>query len=108
MTDRRGILVPTKVTQKPIRVHGHHTSGGWTLAGCPNPDLERVVGYEGITAPEGARCEALSESKGRRCPKDAAILLVLDEDYGDHDPLALCGGHFGVHRRGRAILIPER
>jgi len=29
--------------------------------------------------------------------------MVLDEK-----PVALCGGHFGVHRRGKPVLLPER
>lgn len=59
--------------------------------------------WDGV-ASDGRPCEALSVTKDLRCPKPSAVaLLVLDER-----PVALCGGHYGVHRRGNALVLPER
>ena len=59
---------------------------------------------DGIASPDGRPCEALSVSGGRRCPKPSAVLLSIR----DEPMLALCGGHFGVHRAGKRLTLPER
>lgn len=60
---------------------------------------------DGIAAHEGHQCDAWSEAGRRRCPKTAAVQLLVP--WGDH-PILLCGGHYGVHRRGKPVLLPER
>jgi len=71
-----------------------------------HPDLGPVItiepcaslpslAVEGI-ASDGRRCQAITDANVR-CPKDAAVALVVDGDVPAH----VCGGHYGVHRRGK-------
>lgn len=61
------------------------------------PGFENWSGCAFATATQP--CSARTE-KGRHCPKDAVVLLECEES----PPAGLCGGHFGVHRRGEHEL----
>jgi len=52
------------------------------------------------TTSMGDQCMARSEAKGDRCPKASVV-----EIRGTLGPIELCGGHFGVHRRGKRLTL---
>ncbi len=64
----------------------------WLIDGCTIP---LVIGEaDGITS-DGRRCLAIT-AKREQCPKDSAVALLA----GCCQAVHVCGGHFGVHRRG--------
>lgn len=61
-------------------------------------DKPLIGEFDGV-AGDGARCHAVTENHRLRCPKDGAVGLIVNGAW-----LMVCGGHYGVHRRGRRIL----
>ena len=71
-----------------------------------------VWNTDGVLAPPGFICMAVSEVKNQQCPKESiAVLPVVEAEvrYGVDAPareaIFLCGGHFAVHRRGKPLRL---
>jgi hypothetical protein len=61
---------------------------------------------DGRTSEQNRQCVAVSVSKWKdveapRCPKASIVLLEVPDDGA----IALCGGHFDKHRRGRDVPL---
>ena len=54
---------------------------------------------DGTTSPPGYQCGAWT-AKGQRCPKEAVVDIAFTGGG-----LGLCGGHYGMHRRGRLVPL---
>lgn len=63
------------------------------------------------TTAERRPCTAWAISSGQQCPKAAAVVVeALPVGYVRSGHLgtvsvALCGGHFGVHRSGKSLAV---
>jgi hypothetical protein len=81
-----------------------HRPNGSVIMRDPAPPVPTndVYDYCGSTCPL-TRCMSLSEASGGQCPKDAVIRLFTEDD-----PVDVCGGHFGVHRRGKELRVYDR
>ena len=58
---------------------------------------------DGVPTPPGHQCGAIT-AKGDRCPKEGVVSLVYMAGL-DMWPVDLCGGHFGMHRRGKPVPL---
>ena len=54
--------------------------------------------FDGV-ASDGRPCRAVTQADVR-CPKDSAVALFVDGAL-----VAVCGGHMGVHRRGKVLWL---
>lgn len=53
------------------------------------------------------RCHALTIAHASRCPKDGVILIRMAVAGGNIVPITVCGGHFGMLGRGKALLVTQ-
>ena len=76
-----------------------HTRDGMTLGPC------HVGSHvpDGLAAPEGFQCDAHSQNTDQRCPKFAAVVLLVD--IPGVMPIYLCGTHYDRHRRGKPVPL---
>jgi hypothetical protein len=99
-------LRATEVGWQLLRHRSSAWGQRWTL--LPHEDPPDWF-LDGSTS-AGEQCEAISEATRARCPKASVVRLHVDvlNGHGNQtDPMSadVCGGHFGVHRRGKALRM---
>ncbi len=70
---------------------------GFVQALDPDADDRPADACEGLASADARYpwCEAVT-ARDERCPKDSTVVLMAS----GHADVFLCGGHYGVHRRG--------